>query len=56
MADIPDEDKAEESSEKKKTASYVCINKCYAGNRIWNPGDTSDGCDFSKNPNFELKK
>lgn len=55
MAENNETPKAQAPKVEKKV-DYVCLNKCYAGDHIWNPGDVAEGYDFANNANFEAKK
>ena len=41
-----------EKAEAKKV--YRCIRKCYAEGLVYREGDTCEGVDLDKNPNFEV--
>ena len=56
MAETKAETKKKDTIAEIKAVSYVCVNKCYALDQIFKPGDVVTNCDMSGNKNFEIKK
>ena len=52
MAEVTEKAEKKAKAEAKKV--YRCIRKCYAEGLVYREGDTCEGVDLDKNPNFEV--